>query len=63
MTMEQKIEWLRNASIEELLKQYEISAAKANDPFDTVRRDSRYTIEGILEDYRLVKDEVIRRMK
>lgn len=62
MTREQKIEWLREADIDKLLKQYETTAVRAHDPFDTVARDSRYTIEGIIEDMELVRAEVIRRM-
>ena len=62
MTREQKIEWLANASVEDLLKQYEVSARNADNPWETVNRDSRYTLEGIFEDYRLVKAEVRRRM-
>ena len=50
MTREQKIEWLANASVEDLLKQYEVSARNADNPWETVNRDSRYTLEGIFED-------------
>ena len=62
MTREQKIEWLTNASVEDLLNQYEVSARNASDPFETVKKDSRYTIEGIFEDYKLVREEIKKRM-
>ena len=63
MTKEQKIEWLRNASAEELLKQYETSARWANDPFEFAKHfDGKVTIENIIDDYHLAKEEVIRRM-
>ena len=61
MTREQKIEWLRNASTEELLKQYETSARWANDPFEFARRYNR-TAEEAIENYHMAREEVIRRM-
>ncbi len=62
MTREQKIEWLANADTETLLKQYERCAVNASDPFETVRKDNRYTVESIFEEYDLVKSEVVKRM-
>ena len=62
MTREQKIEWLARASVEDLLKQYETSARCAFDPFETIKRDNRYTFEEISENYELAKAEVLRRM-
>lgn len=62
MTREQKIEWLAKADTEALLRQYEGCARRADDPFETVRKDSRYTLEMIFEDYELTKAEVVRRM-
>lgn len=63
MTREQKIEWLANADTEALLRQYEVSARNADNAFELASKDSRYTLEGIFEDFKLVKAEVIRRMK
>lgn len=62
MTREQKIEWLAKADTEALLKQYEISSRNAFNAFELAGKDSRYTIEGIFEDYELVKAEVVKRM-
>lgn len=62
MTREQKIQWLENADTEALLRQYEVSARNSYNAFELAGKDSRYTIEGIFEDYELAKAEVIKRM-
>lgn len=62
MTREQKIEWLAKADTEALLRQYEVSARNSYNAFELVNKDSRYTIEGIFEDYELVRAEVLKRL-
>ena len=62
MTREQKIEWLANADAEKLLRQFEACSRRASDPFETVNRDDRFTIEGIFEDYELTKSELMKRL-
>lgn len=54
MTREQKMEWLRNASNEELMKQYEASTIKKN-------HGTLFDRENI-EDLELVRAEVLRRL-
>lgn len=55
MTREQKIEWLENASNEEVLKQYETSIR-------TLDRGLMFDREN-LEDVQLVKAELLKRME
>ena len=62
MTKEEKINWLQAADTEELLKQYELRSAEARDVFAAAGRTGR-KVEEILEDYKLIKEEIIRRMK
>jgi len=62
MTREQKIEWLKQADTEALLRQYEVSSRNAFNAFELASKDSRYTLEGIFEDFELVKAEVVKRM-
>lgn len=55
MTLEQKTEWLRNASAEDLIEQLRgtvVAMMSAHIP----------TVIEANEDYRLTKDELIRRM-
>lgn len=61
MTREQKIEWLKNASNEELVKQFERSSRAADDVFELSRRWGR-SIDELLEDYELSKAELMKRM-
>lgn len=62
MTKEEKINWLQAADTEELLNQYELRSAEARDVFEAAGRTGR-KVEEILEDYKLIKEEIIRRMK
>ena len=62
MTREQKIEWLKNADADKLLKQFERCSVNVSDPFETVNRNSQYTLDGIFEDYELVKAELLSRL-
>lgn len=61
MTRDQKIEWLKNATPDELLRQYETSSRAAEDPFETERRMG-ISFEEIMENYVLARAEVIGRM-
>lgn len=54
MTREQKVEWLENATAEELLKQYETSLR-------TYDKGMCFDKEN-LEDLNLVKTEILKRM-
>ena len=61
MTKEQKINWLANASDEKLVKQFETSAMWASDPF-TYAKKTGYAFEEIMEDYDLVRAELLKRL-
>lgn len=60
-TREEKINWLANATNEELLKQFETSSRWADDPF-TYAKNMNYSVEAIFEDYNLVRTEILKRM-
>ena len=61
MTREEKIEWLRNASTDQLLRQYETCTKAVSNLFDHAKNFG-LTPEEVVDDYELVKAEVIRRM-
>lgn len=61
MTKDQKIEWLKNATLDQLLRQYETSAIAARDPFEYERRLG-IPFDEIMENYKLAKAELISRM-
>jgi hypothetical protein len=60
-TKEQKINWIENATNEELLEQFETSTRWASDPFAYAKR-MNYSVDAIFEDYKLLKDEILKRM-
>lgn len=62
MTREQKIEWLTNADTQSLLNQYEAATRRADNVWEILKHDDRYTLEGIFEDLELTRAEVVRRM-
>jgi len=61
MTREQKIDWLRKADTETLLKQYETCVRKMDHIFE-IAGSGRETLESISENYDLTRAEVISRM-
>lgn len=63
MTREQKIELLSGMDTERLLKQFEVCVRNADNAFDLAKKNSNYTIEGIFEDYGLVRDEMVKRLE
>ena len=57
MTREQKIEWLEKASAEQLLAQYDSSAARMSRLFEC-----GYNVNETIEDYELTRAEVLKRL-
>lgn len=61
MTREEKIEWARTATTEQLLKQYEASTVHAADPLKWAEI-YRVDVHVFDENYDIVRAEVVRRL-